>query len=191
MGSSRLARHKAQLLGAVGAVNREPLSERVYQTLRGAILSGGVKLGDHLSETGVARQMEVSPTPVREALRRLAAEGLVVISSYKGAVVQEFADQQIIEIYQCREALKGVASRLAAQNIDTDGIEALKKALNRAIQAKHPLKLSETNSIFHNIIVSYARNSRLQSLFGLFNDVIMRDRNVIAYSAERPRADPR
>jgi len=171
MGSSRLARHKAQLLGAVGAVNREPLSERVYQTLRGAILSGGVKLGDHLSETGVARQMEVSPTPVREALRRLAAEGLVVISSYKGAVVQEFADQQIIEIYQCREALK--------------------KALNRAIQAKHPLKLSETNSIFHNIIVSYARNSRVQSLLGLFNDVIMRDRNVIAYSAERPRADPR
>lgn len=134
-GNGDLAKQKSRPPEGIGAVNRDSLSEVVYQTLRRSIL-------DHFSEAGLARQMKVSPTPVREALRRLAAEGLVVISPWKSAVVQEFADQQIIEIYQCREVLEGLACNLAAKNIDADGIEELNKTLNHALKEKHPLKLS-------------------------------------------------
>ena len=169
----------------MGSLKRKPLSEQVYETVKGALLSGSFAPGDRINEVDLAAQLDVSKTPVREALRRLEAEDFITITPWRGAIVNEFARKQIVEIYQCREALEGLAARLAADTIDSRGLSRLRKILMQAQNAKAPIKLAELNSQFHDMILNYAKNSKLQSMLSLLNDVILRDRNITAFNVKR------
>ncbi len=166
-------------------VDRQPLSVRVYENLKRAILTGKVGAGSRLNETVIARELTVSTTPVREALRRLASEGLVTIVPWRGAIVEDIKDKHLVEVYQCRAALEGFAARLAAESMDESGIEQLHDLLAQAESTDSPQALSEINSQIHNVIIGYANNSRLASLLELFNDVILTHRDMTAYSKER------
>lgn len=172
-------------LSKVESVERQPLNVRIYENLKAAIIKGDLQAGSRLTETEVAKQMKVSPTPVREAFRRLAAEGLVKIVPWKGVVIQSFSDEEVKESYQCREALETLAIRLAVENIDEQGIERVRVLLEQSFDAENETEIVRLNSEIHSVIIEYARNAKLKMLLGLVSDVIYHDRNISAYNSSR------
>src|SRR5665811_1600919 len=88
-------------------------TDRVYASLKEAIVSLHLRPGESIVEATIARQLGVSTTPVREALQRLAQEDLVVLSRYRGAAVRETTETDIREIFELREILEPQAVRLA------------------------------------------------------------------------------
>ncbi|MEX2187872.1 MAG: GntR family transcriptional regulator [Pirellulales bacterium] len=104
-------------------VVRQSLGEVVYERLLSAILSGQLVGGDELSEVNLAEQFGVSRTPVREALNRLANDGLVENGRNRRATVRTMTRQMVVEVYQVRQCLESGAARLAA-----DGIAAVEIA---------------------------------------------------------------
>ncbi|MCH6264794.1 MULTISPECIES: GntR family transcriptional regulator [Neobacillus] len=172
-------------LSKVESVERQPLNVRIYENLKAAIIKGDLQAGNRLTETEVAKQMKVSPTPVREAFRRLAAEGLVKIVPWKGVVIQSFSDEEVKEAYQCREALETLAIRLAVENIDEEGIERIRVLLEQSFEAENETEIVRLNSEIHSVIIEYARNAKLKMLLGLVSDVIYHDRNISAYNSSR------
>lgn len=169
----------------ISSVGRQPLNVQAYENLKAAIINGDISPGTKLSETKVAQMMNVSATPVREAFRRLAAEGLVKSVPWKGVIVQAFSVNEIKESYQCREALEMIAAGLAVENIDDNGIAKLYTLLDLSQKADSASQLVNINSQIHNLIMDYANNNKLKTTVDLFSDVIFRDRNVSAYSLER------
>ncbi len=110
----------------------EPLKEtmqlgtRVYQALVNSIVSGMVEPGSPLRPDAIARQLEVSTTPVREAMQRLENDGVAVKLPNRGWFVREYTDQQVREIYEVRAALECFSVRLACRRISDDGIAWLR-----------------------------------------------------------------
>jgi DNA-binding GntR family transcriptional regulator len=172
-------------MAALPAVGRQPLGEQVYETLKKAILHGTLAPAAKLTESQIARDLNVSPTPVREAFRRLAAEGLVAIAPWRGVTVQSISDREMIETYQCREVLEGLACRLAAARIDAAGIANLKRLLATSRRARSASEVARCNTDLHNVIFAYAANGKLTAMLGLFHTVIQRDRSLTAYNAKR------
>src|SRR5262249_1742816 len=101
------------------------LSDSVYERLEGAILSGEFSCGDELNEVSLASRLRVSRTPVREALRRLAAEGLVLTSRHRRASGGCLSPKEAVEIYQVRQLLEVGAARLAAEHITAEQLRHL------------------------------------------------------------------
>ena len=91
------------------------LTERVYSSVKEAILSLNLKPGSPLVEDELAGQLGTSKTPVRDALLALERDGLVTKIPYKGTYVSELTEDDAVEIFQLRSALEGLASRLAAK----------------------------------------------------------------------------
>lgn len=172
-------------VAALRAVGRQPLSDQVYETLKKAILHGELAPAAKLTEAEIARNLNVSPTPVREAFRRLAAEGFVAIAPWRGVSVQSISDRDMIDTYQCREVLEGLACRLAAARIDANGIAELKRLLATSRRARSASEVARCNTDLHNIIFSCAANAKLIAMLGLFHTVIQRDRSLTAYNAKR------
>ena len=91
-------------------------ANRVYEMLRDAISSGKYQVGDRLTESNLAKDVDVSRTPVREALQRLAAEGFVDISPHAGAVVKGWTQTDVREVFETRALIESAAAGLAARN---------------------------------------------------------------------------
>lgn len=108
------------------------LADLVHQRIVEALVTGQFKGGEELNEVGLAAQFRVSRTPVREALRRLAAEGLAVNQRNKQTTVIQMSHQDIIETYQIRQALEAAAARLAAPQIDVSKLVELRSLAEAA-----------------------------------------------------------
>ncbi|MFS0689406.1 GntR family transcriptional regulator [Sporosarcina sp. 179-K 8C2 HS] len=163
-----------------------PLNVMVYENIKRAIVEGDLTPGTRLTEAKVSEQMGVSTTPVREAFRRLSSEGLVKIIPWKGAIVQEFSEQELAEAYICREALEVLAIGLAIDHIDEVGIKKLHSLVadsNKATTSSS--EFVEINSEIHNTIVEYPKNNTLANMLGQLSDVIYNNRNISAYSDKR------
>ncbi len=173
---------------AINTLKGRPLSEQVYEKLKEKIIQGHLDDGTRLQETEVARLMGVSPTPVREAFRRLATEGLVEIIPWRGARVRSVTEKDRLETYQCREVLEGLACRLAAEGIDAKGLRRLQRLVKESGEAGAAPEVVNLNSAIHNTILEYAGNAKLKSILGLFHEAIIRDREYTAYNAERRKA---
>lgn len=172
-------------INKIKTVGRQPLNVMVYENIKTAIIEGDIEPGTRLTETKVGEQMNVSTTPVREAFRRLASEGLVKIIPWRGAIVQEFSDKQIIEVYQCRESLEVLAIELAIANIDDTGVVKLYELVEESKVTTDFSKYVEINSAIHNTILEYAQNDMLVNLLGQLSDVIYHNRNISSYSDQR------
>src|SRR5690348_17070326 len=103
-----------------------PSSERVYRSLRDRIVTRGLPPGARLVELELAQQFDSSRTPVREALKRLSAEGLVSIDPARGMVVREIDPAEAEDIYVIREVIDGLAGRLAAPRVTDDDVTKLR-----------------------------------------------------------------
>ena len=96
-----------------------------YEALRSAILNGSIRPGERLGEVELSSQFGVSRTPIREALRRLTAEGLVVFQPNRGARVAEWSLSDLEDTYEIRARLESYGAALAAQRIDADCLPRL------------------------------------------------------------------
>src|SRR5262252_3001626 len=91
-------------------------ADTAYVVLREAIVTNALKPGTRLRPDEIAKQLGVSKTPVREALRKLQAEDLITVQPRNALMVKSISEEQLFEIYYTREALEGMAARLAAEN---------------------------------------------------------------------------
>ena len=107
------------------AINRISLADGVYETLLEAIIAGQLPGGVELNEVSLAKQLDVSRTPVHEAIRRLSADGLVEIRSNRKASVVSFRCDEIAEIYEMRTLLESDAASRARKRIDAAVVEKL------------------------------------------------------------------
>src|SRR5699024_9056573 len=131
--------------------------------------------------------MNVSTTPVREAFRRLETEGLVTIEPWRGAVVRSLDEQQIFEVYQCREALEALTIQLATDNIDKDGIKKLEDLVEESEKTTNNTKYTKINTKIHDIFLSFAKNETLTYLMEKIQDTILNNRNFSSYNDDRKR----
>ena len=143
----------------------------VSETLRNDVQTGRYNPGDRITEQEVAARLGVSRTPVREALRRLESEGLVVSLPWRGVVVAELDRSQVLELYAMREVLEGTAARFAAQHADDAEIDVMRDILSRQAETGDDGDLAaRINRDLHEAIYDAARNRYLlATLHGLRN----------------------
>ncbi|HER24593.1 MAG TPA: GntR family transcriptional regulator [Candidatus Atribacteria bacterium] len=142
----------------------ELLSQKVYQVLKTEIIKGSLKPGTKLLENKMAEQLGVSRTPLREALKELAAEGFVKMTPNQGMMVSRFSIKDIQEVLQIRSILEGLAARLAAELIKKEEIKELEKYLKKMefyTNKDDVLSFSEMDAEFHELILDICRNNRL------------------------------
>ncbi|HEY8486982.1 MAG TPA: GntR family transcriptional regulator [Limnochordales bacterium] len=144
-----------------------PIRDIVFHYLRQCILGGRYKYGDRLIEAALAAELNVSRTPVREALRKLELEGLVEYRSRRGAVVVVPSVEDMEEIYAVRSVLEGLAARLCAQVFGEQEKQELRRLLeemNRAYLARDWPTASRLHTAFNDYIYRGARNRRLYEI---------------------------
>jgi len=149
-------------------LNTNTLSQQVYSHLRAGILDNTYPPGSSLPEEALAASLKVSRVPVREALRRLSAEGLVVIRPRQGATVTELTAKQFLDAYQVREALEVLAVRLAVPQLtpdDLDQLDALQQAMLLASDANDADAFFAVNAEFHGFLVEKADNDDLKAIY--------------------------
>lgn len=141
-----------------------PLRDVVFNTLRQAIITGEFAPGERLMEIVLAERLGVSRTPVREAIRKLELEGLVVMVPRKGAEVARITEDSLKEVLEVRCALEVLAVGLACQRITDEGRERLKKAHEefvKSVQRGDTLEIANSDEAFHECIFELTNNKRL------------------------------
>ena len=108
-----------------------PLRDVVFKTLRQAILKGDLAPGERLMEIQLANQLGVSRTPIREAIRKLELEGLVIMIPRRGAEVAKITEKDLKDVLEVRTSLEELAIGLACERITDEKIERLKEALDQ------------------------------------------------------------
>lgn len=152
-----------------GRLENLTLWERVHAHLREEILTNRLPAGTELQETALAAELGVSRGPLREAIGRLAAEGLVVVRPRRGAVVRALTKEEFLEAYQVREALEVMAARLAAVRLEAEQLsrlEQLTAAMSAHAAAGEVDAFFEANAAFHTALVEASGNRRLRELYG-------------------------
>ena len=148
-------------------------ADQVRDSILHAIRSGRYQPGDRIRETEVADWLKVSRTPVREALRRLEADGLLSFESWRGVIVAQLDRQQVGELYAMREVLEGAAARMAARHIDDAEIELLQLLLEQMDEARSDSeRLAELNRKFHQTIYAAAHNQYLMQTLGQLENAL-------------------
>lgn len=152
--------------------------DRAYEAIRAQILSGEIAPGERLREEELVRQIGVSRTPVREALRRLEADGYTVVQPNRGAMVPLYTKRDVDEIYGLRALLEGHAARRAATRVTAEQVahlEALSqefRQLEDRLESNDPAKTdidrqlerARINQDFHETILAAADNTRLAQI---------------------------
>ncbi len=171
--------YMAGKLSKVNLNDYMPLREVIFTSLREAIIVGELKPGERLMEVQLADKMGVSRTPVREAIRKLELEGLVVMLPRKGAHVADLSAKDIMDVLEIRATLDGLASSLAASRITDDEIRDLKHVQSQFIShvEKDNLQGSIKKDVeFHDIIYRASRNDRLVQISGNLWEQVQRFR---------------
>jgi DNA-binding GntR family transcriptional regulator len=146
-------------------------TERAYTAIRQKIMDGGFPPGAPLREEMLANELGVSRTPVRDALRRLLADGLVESTRNQGTFVNEITEDDLHEVYHLRAMLEGYAARRAASRITPEELAELRRlademeALSGADEHRIA-RFSTLNREFHVTIVRAARSRRLEGMLG-------------------------
>jgi DNA-binding GntR family transcriptional regulator len=159
-----------------------PLREEAYQVIKKMILKGHFKPGERLSENQLSKTLGVSRTPIRESIRRLAAEDLVYLSAKGSARISELTRKDIDEICEIRCVLESFAAEKAASLITDVEIESLKKLLReskRCFTNKDISKMAKINTKFHSVIYQASKNKRLFKLIDILCTNIIRHRELI------------
>jgi DNA-binding GntR family transcriptional regulator len=161
--------------------NYKPLRELVFESLREAIISGALHPSERLMEIQLAEEMGVSRTPVREAIRKLELEGLVVMIPRKGAYVAGMSIKDIADVFEIRGALEGLAAELASERATDEELETMERYLikiSEEIDTGDLSKVVETDTDFHSLIYEASRNVRLSQIINNLREQIQRFRTT-------------
>jgi DNA-binding GntR family transcriptional regulator len=142
-----------------------PLSETAYRSLRQAIFAGRYQPGDRLLEGELAASLGISRTPLREALQRLEAEGLLTAAPRRGLVVTELERDEVAMLYAVREVLEGLAGRMAAQHASSAELDAMRELLDRQtrVSKQDAEAIPGLNKQFRDLVHHATRNRFLIS----------------------------
>ena len=166
-------------------LDREPSREIIYRRLKGLILDLTLRPLEVLRDTDLARQLGVSRTPVREALRKLEDEGLIESHRNQWTRVSAVKPQHLLEIYPVAQALHVTALRLAFEHLAKEDLEALghaNAAMSAAIGRGHPAEALRADAAFHRVIVERAGNPMLTQLVTWLTERLQR--TELAYFEE-------
>jgi DNA-binding GntR family transcriptional regulator len=161
------------------------LSQRVAEELRRAILTNRRRPGDRLIEETLSEELGVSRVPIREALRALAAEGLVDVQPRRGASVAEISNEVARDLVEVRATLEGLNARLAARHHDPAIVEQLRRVLgegNRAAKSKNVDDLVRLNGEFHDGLAEAGRNTILWDIMRT-----LRERTSLVFAVNTAR----
>jgi len=168
-----------------------PLRDVVFNTLRQAILRGELKPGERLMEIQLANKLGVSRTPIREAIRKLELEGLVLMIPRKGAEVAEITEKSLKDVLEIRRALEDLAVRLACEKITKEELKELKKAgdeFKKVLKSQDITEVAEADVRFHDVIYMATDNPKLIQLLNNFREQMYRFRVEYLKKAEvRPQ----
>ena len=156
-------------------LNHQPLREAVQDAIRAGIVAGRYPPGERLLEDGIAHELDVSRNPVREALQALATEGFVVIEPRRGARVATVSRERAGDLFEVREALEGLAARLAARRRTPDQLRELQGLVSagEAVVGEGRLtELPDLNARFHLALQAAAANTILAETLGRLSPVI-------------------
>jgi DNA-binding GntR family transcriptional regulator len=160
------------------------------ELIREAILDGRLEPGRRLKEEELARELGISRTPVREALLMLQAEGLVVATPNRGAMVRVHDAEDLDDLYQLRALLEGHATRRAATRISPSELTVLQESCERfdALSPDEDLRgLVRENLLFHNTILDVAGSARLASMVRRVIELPLVYKSYIWYSPDQKR----
>lgn len=150
------------MTGRLSPVKAASLVDQVYGQLRRSILSGEFAPGEELRQEVLAHDLGISRTPLREALNRLAADGLIEFRPHRSAIVAEFSEHDIEMDYQARRILESAAARLAATRRDPENLASLAAALDAAEAAGDDVERQfEASKEFHRALVEASGNPQL------------------------------
>ncbi len=161
-------------LGSLVAVEQESINQIVYKNLVENIISGSVPPGQKLSPNKIAEQMNVSTTPVREALSRLEAKGFATRHEQRGWVAAELSRTKFQEIFNLRvllecEAISLAASRCSAETLNE--LEAAQHHYEQVDKENNPIKLFEANRIFHMLAYRDTGSEMMQTIINQLWDL--------------------
>jgi len=145
------------------------LGTRVYQALLNSIVSAGIEPGAPLRPETIAQQLEVSTTPVREAMHRLESDGLAIKLPYQGWFVRQHTRQEIRDLYELRVALESFSVELACQRITDEEVRWLREhqSVGEAALAAGDIEAYRVyNRDLHAAIMRAARNSYVSAVMG-------------------------
>lgn len=176
----------------------QPLNQQVYSRLQEMILDGTIRPGEQLDERSLATDLEVSRTPVREAIGQLVGEGIVEYRSNRRNYVREFTVKQVDDLFQVRSALEVLAIRLAMPKISQEIIDRIHHILDQvesALARGDLAAYSDADRDFHNTIVHLTGNEtlitaleRLSFQIQMIRTIANRDANVVERThRERPQ----
>lgn len=156
-----------------------PLRDVVFNTLRKAILTGELKPGERLMEIHLANKLGVSRTPIREAIRKLELEGLVIMIPRRGAEVAQITEKSLKDVLEVRRALDALCVELACDRISAEETGQLKKACDEfeyATKNGDATTIAAADVALHDIIVQATRNQRLIQLINNLSEQMYRYR---------------
>ena len=156
-----------------------PLRDVVFNTLRQAILKGELEPGERLMEIQLSERLGVSRTPIREAIRKLELEGLVLMIPRKGAEVAKISETSLREVLEVRRSLEELAAELACQRIgerELLDLEEAEEAFAEAIINGEPMEIAESDEHYHDLIYQATGNSRLDQILNNLREQMYRYR---------------
>ena len=146
-------------------VKKTPYHIQAYELIKDMILSGEMVCGEKLNEIKLSQELQISRSPIREALRILEQDGLI-IAAPSGRIVNPLDMNTILEVYECRIGIESYAARLACRNfteLDYDKLVKSVKDCRKADEEQDNLAIIDLNNYFHNHIVSLSKNSYIIS----------------------------
>jgi DNA-binding GntR family transcriptional regulator len=164
------------------------VADSAYEQIRKRILDGTVPLGARLKESKLAAEIGVSRTPIREALRRLAAEGLVSHSFHHGAQVVSPSDQDLADLFELRLLVEGLGAELAASRVtpeEVEGLEAAARGMEELLESPTrdlAERMAELNQRFHRMVIESAKSERVLAGFTSTVDLPLALRTFQHYS---------
>ena len=156
-----------------------PLRDVVFNTLREAILRGDLEPGERLMEIALANRLGVSRTPIREAIRKLELEGLVVMIPRKGAHVASNTKKDLQDVLEVRTSLEILAAKLACERMDDQQRENLYQALEHfkdVLKTKDVTAIAGADVDFHDVIFASTQNARLVQILNNLREQMYRYR---------------
>ena len=161
------------------AGTEKSLRGQVFDNLRSDILNGKYKRGEELVESSIGKELGISRTPVREAIRQLELEGLVQLVPNKGAFVTGISEKDVRDIYLIRARLEGLAARMAAKNITPELLDAMEETVVLSeyhAKIEHYEQVCEMDSKFHKLLYKASGSRILEHTLTDFHQYVQRVR---------------
>jgi DNA-binding GntR family transcriptional regulator len=150
------------------AFDNSTLWQRVYDHLHGEIMAYRLPPGTELSEVALSKELSVSRGPIREAMGRLAADGLVTVRPRRGAEVREITPRELVDAYQVREALEVLAVRLAVPRVTESDLDSLGALVDKMAEYARNGAVAEffaANVSFHDLLTELSGNEKLVQVY--------------------------